>query len=162
MQQPILLIPLGLHFSTRGHTDNASCTHTSSYKLLTGDEGAQASRQPAESHLDILHAQDVPTVIHVLLKVFVLEERKGVRAGTLQAHKLQQLVSLHTPHRVMNNNNVKYFNLSIPAENIVSHAGGRLQRFCWSHQVFKHQCERLVCVDDVVQRHDVAVLQVLQ
>lgn len=129
LQQPISLIPLDLHFSTRGHTDNASCTHTSSYKLLTVDEGAQASRQPAESHLDILHAQDVPTVIHVLLKVFVLEERKDVRAGTLQAHKLQQLVSLHTPQRVMNNNNVKYFNLSIPAENILSHAGGRLQRF---------------------------------
>lgn len=95
-------------------------------KVLTLDEGAQfrASRQPAEAHLDILHAQDVPTVVHVLLKVFVLDERKGVRAGTLQAHKLQQLVRVHTLQRVMNNNNVKYFNFSIPEENIVSHAGG--------------------------------------
>lgn len=26
----------------------------------------------------------------------------------------------------------------------------RGQEFCWSHQVLEDQCERLVCVDDVV------------
>ena len=35
---------------------------------------------PEEAHLDILHAQDVPTVVHVLLQVFVLDERG--REGT--------------------------------------------------------------------------------
>lgn len=31
-----------------------------------------------------------------------------------------------------------------------------------SHQVLEHQCERLVRVDDIVQRHDVGMFQVLQ
>lgn len=31
-----------------------------------------SSKTPAETHLDILHAQDVPTIIHVLLEIFVL------------------------------------------------------------------------------------------
>lgn len=32
-----------------------------------------ASRTSVETHLNILHAQDVPTIIHVLLEVFVLD-----------------------------------------------------------------------------------------
>lgn len=33
-------------------------------------------RLAVEAHLDIVHAQDVPAVVHVLLKVFVLEKRR--------------------------------------------------------------------------------------
>lgn len=35
-----------------------------------------------EAHLDILHAQDVPAVVHVLLEVFVLDERKELKGWT--------------------------------------------------------------------------------
>lgn len=51
------------------------------------DEVGQASRQPAEAHLDILHAQDVPAVVHVLLEVFVLDKRQ--REGVRRAERLQ-------------------------------------------------------------------------
>lgn len=40
------------------------------------DQVGRASWPPAETHLDILHAQDVPAVVHVLLEVFVLDERE--------------------------------------------------------------------------------------
>lgn len=69
---------------------------------------ALASRPPAEAHLDILHTQDVPAVVHVLLKVFVLDKRKGVRVDELQAQKPQQLLYANsTPQRLMNNINNK-------------------------------------------------------
>lgn len=52
---------------------------SSNRKAVESDRVGWASRTPAETHLDILHAQDVPTIIHVLLEVFVLDagERKG-------------------------------------------------------------------------------------
>lgn len=49
------------------------------------DRVGWGSRTPAETHLDILHAQDVPTIIHVLLEIFVLyagEREKEVRETT--------------------------------------------------------------------------------
>lgn len=77
---------------------------------MTVDEVGRASRQPAVAHLDILHAQDVPAVVHVLLEVFVLDEKerrggggdcqKSKKAtGTPQAHHLQQLF-LYNPPRL--------------------------------------------------------------
>lgn len=58
------------------------------------DRVGWGSRTPAETHLDILHAQDVPTIIHVLLEIFVLHagEREGERDE--RAHALQQLLCL--------------------------------------------------------------------
>lgn len=43
------------------------------------DQVGWASRPPGETHLDILHAQDVPAVVHVLFEVFVLDERERER-----------------------------------------------------------------------------------
>lgn len=34
------------------------------------------AQPPDKAHLNILHAEDVPTVVHVLLQVFVLDERE--------------------------------------------------------------------------------------
>ena len=48
---------------------------------MTVDEVGRASRQPAVAHLDILHAQDVPAVVHVLLEVFVLDEKEREGEG---------------------------------------------------------------------------------
>lgn len=53
-----------------------SAVDTSNDRAVTLDKVGQASRPPAEAHLDIQHAQDVPTVVHVLLQVFVLDERQ--------------------------------------------------------------------------------------
>lgn len=53
---------------------------TREHKVPRADEGA------ARAHLDVVHAQDVPTVVHVLLEVFVLD-----RVGEIRAHDLQQL-----------------------------------------------------------------------
>lgn len=50
---------------------------------MTVDEVGRASRQPAVAHLDILHAQDVPAVVHVLLEVFVLDEKERRGGGGL-------------------------------------------------------------------------------
>lgn len=59
---------------------------------------AGPSGLPAEAHLDILHAQDVPAVVHVLLQVFVLQERERERerGRALVGHRetLQQLASM--------------------------------------------------------------------
>lgn len=58
---------------------------------MTVDEVGRASRQPAVAHLDILHAQDVPAVVHVLLEVFVLDEkeRRGGRGIVRRVERLQ-------------------------------------------------------------------------
>ena len=66
-----------LHYTTRGHTNCVSCIETSNHRVTAVDEvGPASSRPPAEAHLDILHAQDVPAVVHVLLEVFVLDKRE--------------------------------------------------------------------------------------
>lgn len=70
-----------LHSTTRGHTNSVSCIDIRNHKVVRVGEVGRASRQPAEAHLDILHAQDVPAVIHVLLEVFVLDKREGKGEG---------------------------------------------------------------------------------
>lgn len=58
---------------------------------MESDQVGRASGTPAETHLDILHAQDVPTIIHVLFEVFVLDagERKG---GEMRQRTAQPLL----------------------------------------------------------------------
>ncbi len=91
---------------------------------------------PAEAHLNILHAQDVPAIIHVLLEVFVLErerararererererdseDRKSCRLTDCNRWTVVALVLLSsTLQRVMNNNDEKYIYFSICAQN---------------------------------------------
>lgn len=55
-----------------------------------------------------------------------------------------------------------YVILHLRAEECLSHAGCGGRAFRSSHQVLEHQCERLVRVDDIVQRHDVGMFQILQ
>lgn len=111
------------HSTTRGHTSSISCVDTSKHKAVEVDQVGWASRPPGETHLDILHAQDVPAVVHVLFEVFVLDERERERERVrwvekLQGHQLQQLscsapvFSSSTTQRVMNNNYVNVFVLA--------------------------------------------------
>lgn len=62
-----------LSCAARGRNGRISSVDSSNRKAVESDRVGWASRTPAETHLDILHAQDVPTIIHVLLEVFVLD-----------------------------------------------------------------------------------------
>lgn len=79
-----------------GGTLTAFLADESNHKTVKVDQVGRASGPPAEAHLDILHAQDVPAVVHVLLEVFVLDEREGGvrRVGRLQGHQLNSSTAL--------------------------------------------------------------------
>lgn len=60
-----------------GGTLTVSCIYRGNLKVLTVGEGDWTGQLPVEAHLDVLHAQDVPAVIHVLFEVLVLDEEEG-------------------------------------------------------------------------------------
>lgn len=96
------------------------------------------SRPPAETHLDILHAQDVPAVVHVLLQVFVLGERNNNtqthrhthrnrvrRVERTQGHQQSNCPAPVFWSSAMNNNYVHRFNFSVSVRTTGESRGGR-------------------------------------
>lgn len=88
-------------------------------ELRPGPSGSSA-------HLHVVHVHDVPTVVHVLLQVLVLQRDRRRQSPGADPPP-------NRPHPSL----------------------------C-SYQVLEDQHQALVGVDDVVQRDDVGVLEVLQ